>query len=228
MKFAKIAALWVPFLLAAGTAPAPVPADKPLAEAAPDEPLRIATDYLNALEGTGPDYARTYLLGKVTLDAEVVAIANWKILKREPEVVEKAKLADALTELKKLDKQGSDYLKKKYKLKTAAEITREQAREVLTPTQPQAQALLKKFPLFGKLARVDAWVYWNPHNPLRQLVPELGTRGEYQLWYHHFEIEEVLKQGKTRTWPLRVMRIKTEIYDSGWKILPASSWDPSL
>ncbi|MFH1807290.1 MAG: hypothetical protein ABIJ09_00995 [Pseudomonadota bacterium] len=212
--------------MAATKAPAPV--DKPLAEAAPDEPLRIATDYLNALEGTGPDYARTYLLGKVTLDAEVVAIANWKIVKREPEVVEKAKLADAVSELKKLDRLGSDYLKKKYKLKTAAEITREQAREVIAPTQAQAELFARKFPLFARAARVNTWVYWNANNPLRQLMPELGSRGEYQLWYHHFEVEEVLKQGKTRTWPLRVLRIKTDIYDSGWKILPASSWDPGV
>ena len=83
-----------------------------------------------------------------------------------------------------------------------------------------------KLALFGKLARVDTWVYWNPANPLRLLVPELGTRGDYQLWYHHFEIEEVLKRGKTRTWPLRVLRSKTDAYDSGWKILPASDWNP--
>jgi hypothetical protein len=35
------------------------------------------------------------------------------------------------------------------------------------------------------------------------------------------------KGKQTRLWPLRVLRIKSAKYDSGWKVLPASDWDPN-
>jgi hypothetical protein len=54
----------------------------------------------------------------------------------------------------------------------------------------------------------------------------MGTKGDYTLEFHRFNIKEV-KDGKERVWPLRVLRMKTEVYDSGYKILPASDWDPS-
>lgn len=197
-------------------------------KASEDEPLRIATAYLNALEGSGHDYARTYLLGDVTLDAAVWKIPNWKIQSRQKERTEKGKVAAAIAAMHKLDKAGSKLLRTKFGLKSAAEIKREQVKDVLPATKKQSEAFLKKFPLFAKAARADSWVYWHPQNPWRLLLKDLGQKGEYQLFYHHFEIEERGKKGKGRVWPLRVLRIKTTVYDSGWKILPASDWDPSL
>jgi len=106
-----------------------------------------------------------------------------------------------------------------------ATVTQEQANKTMAPTQKVARDFENAFPLFALCARADKDVYWNPSNPWRALVDELGTSGKYKLEFHKFNIAET-KGKNTRVWPLRVLRMRTKTYDSGWKILPASDWDP--
>jgi hypothetical protein len=204
------------------------PAAKAKSAPVDDEPGKIAVTYLKALDGSGSGDAREYLLGRVTLDAELATIPNWKIASREPARTEEASLADAVLEMKKLDAAGRKALDTILKSTTGDEITemgRAQAEAIMKPTQVQAKAFNEKFPLFAYVARVDKEVYWHPKNPWRAVLDELGSKGQYKLEFHQFNIEET-DHGKKRVWPLRVLRIKTDSYDSGWKILPASDWNP--
>lgn len=199
------------------------------APGAKDEPERIAKAYLKAIEGTGKEEARDYLLGGVTLDAELCTIPNWRIVNREPVKVEEADLATAIREMKALDTVGRKTLDKILKSpegESFQTLSRAQAEKIMKPTQDQAKKFKKQFPLFAYMARVDREVYWHPKNPWRALLSSLGKSGKYRLEFHKFNIEELERRGKKRVWPLRVLRITTPSYDSGWKILPASDWDP--
>jgi hypothetical protein len=69
-------------------------------------------------------------------------------------------------------------------------------------------------------------VFWHPENPWRRVIEKLGTEGDYRLEMHVFRIEEKEDGRKPRVWPLRVLRVKSASYDSGWKVLPASDWNP--
>jgi len=204
-------------LLVAGTA---------LAEK--DEVQKIAEAYLNALSGKGGEGAREYLLGGVTLSAELVTVPNWKVVKRESMKVEEADLADAVKEMKVYDALGRKALDEMLKMagdKEVQEITKEQAAKIMKPTEAQREKFMDKFPLFAKVARVDKDIYWHPKNPWRVLLDKMGTKGSYRLEFHRFEIEET-DHGKKRVWPLRVLRMTTQKFDTGYKILPASEWDP--
>ena len=55
---------------------------------------------------------------------------------------------------------------------------------------------------------------------------KLEKGSTYVLEVHRFQIEEK-DGGSARIWPLRVLRVTSKTYDSGWKILPASDWDPN-
>jgi len=195
---------------------------------AKDEPRKIAESYLKALEGSGSGDAREYLLGGVTLTAEIFTIPNWKFASREEVKIEEENLADAVKEMKELDRQGRKALDKLMDMTDNTEvrqITREQAEKIMKPTNKQAKRFKKKFPLFAYVARVDKEVYWHPKNPWRDMLDKLGTKDNYRLEFHRFNIAET-DHGKKRVWPLRVLRMKTKDFDSGWKILPASDWDP--
>ncbi|MFH1809911.1 MAG: hypothetical protein ABIJ09_14295 [Pseudomonadota bacterium] len=193
-----------------------------------DEPGKIAVTYLKALDGSGTGDAREFLLGGVTLDAELATIPNWKILSRDTPRIEDASLADAVVEMKKLDAAGRkalDTILKSTKGEEIQEMGRAEAEAIMKPTQMQAKRFKEQFPLFAYVARVDKEVYWHPKNPWRAVLDKLGTKGQYKLEFHQFNIEET-DHGKTRVWPLRVLRVKTDTYDSSWKILPASDWNP--
>lgn len=196
-----------------------------------DEPRRVAIAYLKALEGRGDDAAREYLLGELTLTAEDFRIPNWRIKEREPPLVEVGALAEAVREMKALDKAGRETLNSVVNLDGDDEIaalSQEQAERMMAPTKKRARAIRKKFPVFAYVARVGKDVFWHPSNPWRTVVEQMDEESEYRLEVHLFRIEEKAASGKTRVWPLRVLRIRTKAYDSGWKILPASDWDPEF
>ncbi len=198
------------------------------AKVAPKEPRRVAVKYLKALEGKGDDSAREYLLGGLTLTAEDVSIPNWKIKSVEVRSEQK-KITDAVTAMKEVDRVGRRTLDGIVHLEegddSMVQITQQQAEKLLLPTKRQSQKFEREYPVFSYVARVGKDVFWHPSNPFRAVVKELGKKGNYRLDVHLFRIEET-ENGRSRIWPLRVIRIKTAAYDSGWKILPASNWDP--
>lgn len=202
----------------------------PLVAGAPDdEPKKIATAYLDALSGKGDGSARDYLLGGVTLTAEDFSIPNWKIVERHPPRREKASIAAAVKAMKELDKAGRSTLSSVVNLdgdEAVASLSQEQADKLMAPTRKMAKELKEKFPVFSYVARVGKDVFWHPSNPWRAVIDEMGDKGDYMLELHLFRIEEKEVGHAPRVWPLRVLRIKTATYDSGWKILPASDWDP--
>jgi hypothetical protein len=106
-------------------------------------------------------------------------------------------------------------------------LTQEQAQKILGPTRAAAVKFQDGFPLFAYVARIDKDVFWHPDNPWRKEAKKLGKEGNYVLELHRFTIEEHEPGRPARLWPLRVLRVKTKTYDSGWKILPASDWDPN-
>ena len=193
-----------------------------------DEPANIARAYLKALDGSAPGDARAFLLGDVTLDAELATIPNWKLEKRDAVKHEEADLAKAIADMRKLDKAGRkalDTLLNQPGGDGFAQVGRAEAEKIMAPTKAVATKFKKDFPIFSYMARVDKEVYWHPKNPWRRTLEKLGKTGVYTISYHRFNIRET-DHGRSRVWPLRVLRIKTKNYDSGWKILPASDWDP--
>ena len=193
-----------------------------------DEPRKVAEAYLKALEGKGDDTAKRYLLGGLTLTAQDFTIPNWRIASRDVARVEEKPLFDAVKAMWLLDKVGAESLN----TVVVAEgdqltLSQEQAAKILGPTREQALKFQESFPLFAYVARVGRDVFWHPDNPWRAEVKKLGKEGSYTLELHRFSIEENEKGRPPRLWPLRVLRVKTKAYDSGWKILPASEWDPN-
>jgi len=193
-----------------------------------DEARKVAEAYLAALTGEGDATARSYLLGGVTFSAEDAHIPNWKIVRREAPRSEKAFLAPAIKHMHDLDRAGSLALAKLLEdSQTRAVLRPKDLNKLLSATRVAVGAFQKENPLFATIARVGKSVYWHAHNPFRLLVESIDQGGQYELELHVFMIEETQKTG-TRTWPLRVLRLKTESHDSGWKILPASDWDPDF
>lgn len=193
-----------------------------------DDARKIAEAYLNALAGKGSDDAKNYLLGGLTLTAQDFTIPNWHIASRDEARVEEKSVLGAVKAMWRLDKIGADSLNQV----VVAEgenlaLTQEQAEKVLGPTRQAASQFQAEYPLFSYVARVDKDVFWHPENPWRKEVKKLGKDGNYRLEFHRFLIEEKENGKPSRLWPLRVLRVKTKTYDSGWKILPASDWDPN-
>lgn len=213
------------------SAPAQQPAQQP-APQQDDAPRRIAVAYLKALDGSGPQEVRELLLGGLTLSGEEARIPNWKIQER---VVQKEQLdvTGATGLMKALDESGAKALTNIMNLAEGGgdddvgmeTVTQDQANKLMAPTRAAAAVFKKKYPVFAYCSRAGKDVYWHPSNPWRQVVKELGSEGEYTLEMHRFNVLEKSKDG-TRAWPLRVLRIRAGGYDSGWKILPASDWDP--
>lgn len=197
-----------------------------------DDPKKVAIAYLKALDGSGKQSARELLLGGVTLTAEEVSIPNWKIQDRLVQR-EEDDVKGAVELMKALDRSGAEALTKIMNLAESggaddigvATVSQEQANKLMAPTQISAKRFKERYPVFSYCARAGKEVYWHPANPWREVVKKLGSSGRYVLEFHRFNILET-SGGKSRVWPLRVLRIKTDSYDSGWKILPASDWDP--
>lgn len=193
-----------------------------------DEPRKIAEAYLNSLSGKGNDDARNYLLGGLTLTAQDFTIPNWRIVSRDEARVEEKSIAEAVKMMWALDKAGAESLTGAVVAEgEALTLSQEQAEKLLGPTREMAHKFQERFPLFSYVARNGKDVFWHPENPWRKEIKNLGKEGTYNLELHRFMIEEKEGGKQTRLWPLRVLRIKTKGYDSKWKILPASDWDPN-
>ena len=100
------------------------------------------------------------------------------------------------------------------------------AQALEAPTRARAAASLKSHPVFAKVARVDKEVYWHPKNPVRKLLADGGGKGRYQLDFIRFRIETLEgRDKKSRKWPLRMVRLRTDKLDTGWKVLAAADWN---
>jgi hypothetical protein len=193
-----------------------------------DDARKIAEAYLKALEGKGDDSARNYLLGGVTLTASDFTIPNWRIAKRDAVRTESKDVDGAIKMMRELEKKGAEALNTVVVAEDSSlSLSQEQANKLLEPTRKQAQKFIEAYPLFSYVARVGKDVFWHPENPWLKEVKKLDKGGTYTLELHRFHIEEKDSAGNTRIWPLRVLRVTTKNYDSGWKILPASDWDPN-
>jgi hypothetical protein len=194
-----------------------------------DPPRDVAVAYLKALAGEGDQAARGHLLGGVPLAAKTYKIPNWNIVEREPLRREQASIPKVRRRVNRIDARGRKALTEVMRVKSikANEIDRARARELLRLTREEASGFEKDFPVFAYVARVGKDVFWHPKNPWRQVMKDLGKKGSYTLEMHLFRIEEREADRPPRVWPLRVLRITTDQgYDSGWKVLPASNWDP--
>lgn len=238
----------------AGAKPAKAPKEKPEKAAAPaplsvgqgkvvltplgldatDDARKLAEGYLKALSGQGDDTAREALLGGATLNARLETLPNWKIISREPGQVETGELSDVVTNVDMLDKEGRNALAKIMGGGPASdpdglsmqELNAEQAQQLLAPTKARAAAFQQSHPVFAYVARVDRDVYWNPKNPFRKLLSDAGGKGRYQLDFHLFKVECLEgAQKRSRVWTLRILRLRTDKVDTGWKVLPASDWN---
>jgi hypothetical protein len=208
---------------------APPPVGSTDGAGALDEPRKVAEAYLKALEGKGDGTARNYLLGGATLTANDFNIPNWKIVKRDAARHEEKDTDGAVGAMRTLEKKGAEALTNVVVSEdNSVALSQEQANKLLEPTKIQAQKFIDSYPLFAYVSRVGKDVFWHPENPWVAEAKKLGKGGNYKLEVHRFTIEEKDPGGgASRTWPLRVLRVTTKTYDSGWKILPASDWDPN-
>jgi hypothetical protein len=193
-----------------------------------DEARKVAEAYLKALEGKGDDSARSYLLGGVTLTANDFTIPNWRIAKRDAVRTEQRPIEGAVKMMRDLEKKGAEALNAVIVSEDdSLSLSQEQANKLLEPTRQQAQKFIEAYPLFSYVARVGKDVFWHPENPWHKEIKKLEKTGTYTLELHRFHVEEKDSAGNARIWPLRVLRVTTKNHDSGWKILPASDWDPN-
>jgi hypothetical protein len=193
-----------------------------------DDARKVAEAYLNSLSGKGTDDAKNYLLGGVTLTAQDFHIPNWAIVKRDEARVEEKPVAGAVKAMWMVDKVGAEALNTVVvKEGESLTLSQDQANKILGPTRDEALKFQDGYPLFAYVSRIDKDVFWHPDNPWRKETKKLGKEGDYRLEMHRFMIEEKENGKQSRLWPLRVIRVKTKAYDSGWKILPASDWDPN-
>jgi len=219
------AALWC-LLLPAGAC----------AQQTPAPVQKTAEGYLNALSATADDAGRALLLGGVTLDARLTSVDSWRIVSRDYAKQETGTLKTASTLMADLDKAGRRSLAELLK-KTSppggdevavVELTKDDATHLLAPTRERTETFKKTLPLLAYVARVGREVYWHPKNPIRPLLQQAGTDGNYTLDVYHFTVETTDgPRQESRRWPLRIVRMTTSAgLDTGWKVLPASDWSP--
>lgn len=199
---------------------------------AADEPRKFAEAYLQALAGKGDDRSRDTLLGGATLNARLETLANWKIVAREPGRSEEGDLADVHANVDRLDREARRALAAMMGGGPAADdpeglgveaLDADAAQKLLAPTRALAKAFSASHPVLAYVLRVDKEVFWHPRNPARKLVADAGPTGRYRVDFHLFRVETV--EGKARVWPLRVLRLRSDKLDTGWRILPASDWN---
>jgi hypothetical protein len=192
-----------------------------------DDARKAAEAYLNALTGKASDEAKSLLLGGMTLTAQDFKVPNWKIVERDGARIEDKDIAGAVKAMRELEKRGAEALTGVVvKEDSSVALSQADANKLLEPTRKQAQKFIDGYPLFAYVSRVGKDVFWHPENPWIKETKHLPKDGQYHLEVHRFMIEE--KDGiETRKWPLRVLRVTAKDYDSGWKILPASDWDPN-
>lgn len=201
------------------------------------DPARaVAETYLKAISGQANDLGLDLLLGGATLTARIFLIENWKIVGREKHQREEGALQEVQKAMRSVDTAGRDAMAKMMRGDaradpdglTALEITEVEASRLLDPTRVKAKRLADAFPVFSYVARVDKQVFWHPRNPVRKLLADAGRSGTYALDFDLFWVETVEGRGdslRTRKWPLRVVRFKSSLVDTGLKVLPASDWN---
>ncbi len=189
----------------------------------------IADRYLKSL-ASGDQSGKAQLLGGATYDAKQAVVYNPKILSKAAPRTEEASLADLAAQMHDLDKVGFKFLGQETEEddKGAPQATDlQQALKLVEQTRQARQAMLKKFPVFSDVIRVDRPLYWHPKNPMRPLIKQAGKKGTYHVDYISFSVQsQDDPKAAPRTWPLRIVRFKANDVDTGWKVLPASEWDP--
>jgi hypothetical protein len=206
-----------------------------LSAAAQEDPVhQVARAYLDALTGAGDDAARESLLGGVTMNASIATIGSWRIIAEDPVRKETGALQTAAQLMTDLDKAGrvtlANLLNQSGALSNdiqVRELSEAEANKLLAPTRERASRFVRTLPVLAYIARVSKPVYWHPKNPIRPLLAQAGTDGNYSLEVHRMTIESLEGPRKeVRRWPLRVLRFTTSRgLDTGWKILPASDWN---
>jgi len=201
------------------------------AAAAKDEPQTLAEKYLKALSDPKQQSGKDHLLGGVSLDAKSAVVYSPKIVSRGETRVEEGAVGDLAAAVDALDKAGLALLEDSSMLGGVSDpkagVDVEKARKMAEKTKQLRKDLMSKYPVFADVIRADRTLYWHPKNPARLLLQKAQKSGSYKVEYIAFTVES--KDGpkeKPHAWPLRVVRMKTEGADTGWKILPASEWDP--
>lgn len=181
-----------------------------------EDPKTLAEKYLVAL-GDGHDQSgKDYLLGGLTLDAVTASALLPELAGQSPKRVEDGSLKDAAEAVSALDSATA----------SLDELSLADAKRLVEKTKALQKTFAKKLPVFADVIRVDRPLYWNKRNPMRVLLEEAGREGTYHLEYVPFTAKSRDSDGKTKTWPLRIVRFKSGTIDTGWKVLPASEWDP--
>jgi hypothetical protein len=201
--------------------------------AAKDEPQQIAEKYVKALGDAKHPGGKEYLLGGVTLDAKAAVTVSPKIVARAEPRTEEGAVADLAASVQALDKAGLELLEDGAVLGGVADpkanVDVEKARKMAEKTKQLRKELLTKYPVFSDVIRADKMLYWHPKNPARLALQKAAKTGAYKLEYIQFTVEsKASAKEKPSNWPLRLVRFKTDDSDTGWKVLPASEWDPEL
>jgi hypothetical protein len=208
---------------------ATIPAVPASAEEPPPDVMEVATKYLNALAGKGGDADKDLLLGGISMEAELLELTSWEIRSKDGVRREQGNLATVTREVRELDALASHALDKVMAAGGAGEtvvaLTREQAAKLMKPTQDKALRCEKAFPVLAYVLRMNKEIYWQPANPMRQILAQAGASGAYAVEVYRFIIESSESANPTpRKWPLRVVRFRTDKIDTGWRILTASDW----
>lgn len=208
---------------------APAPAAKPAAE---ETPQQVAEKYLAAL--SDPKKAQSkdaLLLGGLSLDAKAATVIGPKIVQKAEPRKEEGQVADLFAAVDALDKAGLELLGDSASIGGAGvaqhDVNIDHARKMAEKTKQLRKDLITKYPVFSDVIRADKMLYWHPKNPARLLLQKAERTGPYKVEYASFTVESKdSAKDKARQWPLRVVRVTFGTTDSGWKVLPASSWDP--
>ncbi len=196
-----------------------------------DEPQEIAEKYLKALSDAKKQQGKDYLLGGVSLDAKSALVFSPKILSRADPRKEEGSVADLSSAVTALDKAGLELLEGGAALggltDPKAGVDAAKAKQMAEKTKQLRKELMTKYPVFSDIIRADRMIYWHPKNPARLQLQKAQKTGTYKAEYIAFTVEskDTAKE-QPRQWPLRLVRIQTDGQDTGWKVLPASDWDP--
>lgn len=208
---------------------AAVPAVPAVGEETPPQVMEVATKYLNALAGKGSEKDKEVLLGGVSMEAGLLQFTRWDINSKDPVRREQGSLATVTRKVKEIDKLARHALDAEAggggSGDTVEAVSKEQAAKLLKPTKEKALQFEKEFPVLAYVLRMNKEIYWQPANPMRQLLAQAGVSGTYAVEVYRFIIESTESANPTpRKWPLRVVRFRTDKIDTGWRILTASDW----
>ncbi len=188
-----------------------------------DDPKVLADKYVIAVSDQDHPAGKDYLLGGLNADAVTAMEYQAKIVSRSPPRSEDGSLAEVTKQVAALDAIGVKLMPGATDLSL---VVHEDSKMLLAKTAAERKALFKKFPLFADVIRTDRQIYWSPKNPMRAILAASGTSGNYHIDYVLFTVHSVSTDGKQHTWPLRIVRWKTDKSDEGYKVIPASEWDP--